>query len=156
MDAAPPSVALASLWRDRQFIAVLLAGPAFWGVLWLIEQPQDYGEWPLPSPAGFLLLALVYPVLEELVFRGALQGGLARLCLGRKTLVGITLANLFTSLVFSGLHLLNHPGLWALFVLPPSLVFGYFRDKYQRLWPPIGLHVSYNAGYFSLLGLTTS
>jgi membrane protease YdiL (CAAX protease family) len=32
----------------------------------------------------------------------------------------------------------------------PSLVFGLFKDRTQRLLAPILLHVFYNAGYFWL------
>ncbi len=32
----------------------------------------------------------------------------------------------------------------------PSLVFGYFKDKYHSLTAPILLHVFYNAGFFWL------
>ena len=62
----------------------------------------------------------------------------------------VTHANLITSLVFTGLHFIYHPPLWAASVLLPSLVFGYFKDRYRTLTTPIILHVFYNAGYFWL------
>ena len=33
-------------------------------------------------------------------------------------------------------------------MLLPSLLFGYFKDRYRSLTIPIILHVFYNAGYF--------
>ena len=33
-------------------------------------------------------------------------------------------------------------------LLVPGLVFGYFRERYNALWPAIVLHVWYNAGFF--------
>lgn len=142
---------LHQLWRDPQFIAVLLAGPAFWALLWIYLTPRFEGLWPLRSPTAFLLPALVYPVLEELVFRGLLQRALWSRSWGRKATLGISLANVETSLVFTLLHFIYHPLLWAASVFAPSLVFGYFRDRYQRVLPAVVLHVFYNAGFFWLI-----
>ena len=61
-------------------------------------------------------------------------------------------ANLLTSLVFAGMHFFYHLPLWAAAVFIPSLVFGYFKDKYLSLGPPILLHVYYNSGYYWLFG----
>jgi membrane protease YdiL (CAAX protease family) len=38
-------------------------------------------------------------------------------------------------------------------VLFPSLIFGYFRDRYTSIYPCMVLHAFYNAGYFGLTGL---
>jgi len=106
--------------------------------------------WPLRAPVPFLLSAVVYPVLEEIVFRGGVQTYL----LGRPRLgrcrFGISGANVLTSLVFSLFHLVAHAPLWALAVFVPSLVFGYFRERHDSLKSPIALHVFYNGGYFWL------
>ena len=51
------------------------------------------------------------------------------------------------SLVFTGLHFINHPPAWAASVLIPSLIFGFFRDRTGRLLAPILLHVFYNSGF---------
>jgi hypothetical protein len=56
--------------------------------------------------------------------------------------------NLLTSVAFTGLHLFFRPAWFTLGVIVPSLVFGYFRDRYRGLVPPILLHVFYNAGFF--------
>jgi membrane protease YdiL (CAAX protease family) len=34
----------------------------------------------------------------------------------------------------------------------PSLVFGYFRDRYDSVVPGAALHVFYNAGWFLAVG----
>ncbi|MEO5573578.1 MAG: JDVT-CTERM system glutamic-type intramembrane protease [Gammaproteobacteria bacterium] len=121
------------------------------GILWWCDSPLALDlAWPLRAPLTFLLLALVYPVLEELVFRGALQGALTRQTWGGRKLGPISLANFFTSLVFAGFHLFYHAPLWAALVFLPSLIFGYFRDRHQSVRPAIVLHVFYNAGYFWL------
>ncbi len=38
--------------------------------LWLFQRPQIGIIWPLKSPRTFLLLIVLYPILEEIVFRG--------------------------------------------------------------------------------------
>ena len=102
------------------------------------------------DPLPFLLAALAYPVLEEIVFRGLLQGTLYACPFGRKRLGPLSWANLLASFAFTGFHFFYHSPLWAVAVIFPSLVFGYFRDKYQSLLPPIILHVFYNTGFFWL------
>ena len=58
--------------------------------------------------------------------------------------------NLLTSVAFTGLHILLRPGWFTLGVVVPSLVFGYFRDRYEGIVPAILLHIFYNAGFFLL------
>jgi len=113
-------------------------GPAATGPAWIAERPGT-----------FLLLAGAYPVVEELVFRGGVQGELAR-WVPRTRRGPVSAANLATSALFSGLHLLSHPPLWAAAVFLPSLVFGAFRDRRSGVGAPILLHGWYNAGYFGL------
>jgi len=137
--------------RDAQFGAAIAAAPFFWGfLLWLYSPVALDPAWPLRAPLTFLSLALLYPIVEELVFRGALQSTLYRYPWARYPLGPISFANLITSLIFAGFHFFYHAPLWAALVFLPSLLFGYFRDKYQGVWPAIVLHVFYNAGYFWL------
>jgi len=101
------------------------------------------------------MLIVVYPVAEELVFRGLMQDWVRNLPWGQAQFVGITCANGITSVLFVGCHFFSHPPLAAASVLAPSLVFGYFRDRYSgqipmHLLSPMLLHVWYNAGYFLL------
>lgn len=138
--------------KDRLFWAAILAAPLFWiGLLASGNRSSDL-SWPLRSPLQFLTLAAVYPVLEELAFRGLLQGLLRTPGWGRRSVAGISAANLATSAVFALCHLWRHPPLWAALTFFPSLVFGFFRDRHQSVMPPIVLHMTYNAGYFWLFG----
>ncbi len=134
------------LSKDVYWWAALLCGPLFWAGLWLagvdIQSPDRF----LLYWERFLLVILIYPLLEEIVFRGALQGWLLERGL-TAAWGGISTANLLTSLVFTALHFIYHPPFWAAAVFLPSLVFGFFRDRYQRLTSAIALHVFYNAGY---------
>ena len=103
----------------------------------------------MEAPLLVLMLSVIRPVIEEIVFRGLLQGLCIKQRLGRKVIVGITYANIITSIVFTALHLIYHAPLLALAVFVPSLAFGYFRERYYGwLVPSILLHCFYNTGDF--------
>ena len=138
-----------ALWRDPLFLAAILAGAAVWLGLYFIQQPAIQWDWPLIKPWQFLLPVLLYPVVEEIVFRGLIQE-LVRDTVSRKSLGPVTIANLMTSVLFSALHFIYHAPLWAALVFFPSLVFGFFKDRTHRLTAPVILHVFYNAGYLWL------
>jgi membrane protease YdiL (CAAX protease family) len=147
---ANPLITLKKLVTDGPFIAALIAGPVFWGALWLSE--LTILEWggSVSNLSHFLLLVLIYPILEEIVFRGALQGWLRSLSWGTTHWGKITVANLATSIVFTLAHLSINPVLLSAAVFIPSLVFGYFRDRFGRLHASIILHIFYNAGFIWL------
>ena len=127
-----------------------MAAPLFWGVLFWLTRPAVDVLWPLTAPIVFLMPALVYPVIEEIAFRGAAQGALWKTRLADVTLGPLSGPNLLTSVAFTGLHVWLRPGWFALGVIVPSLIFGYFRDRYHGIVPSILLHVFYNAGFFWL------
>jgi membrane protease YdiL (CAAX protease family) len=135
------------LIKGGQLGLAIIAAPIFWSALWIYEAPRLEWGWPLSAPAQFLLLVVVYPVLEELVFRGALQGWLRSHSWGITEWRHVTVANAMTSVVFVLTHLFVNPVYLSIAVVLPSLIFGYFRDRYGRLRVPILLHVFYNAGY---------
>jgi uncharacterized protein len=141
-----------AFYRDRCFLAAVLAGGIFWFGLWAAMplQPvalQHVASW------GFWSLVLWQPCWEEFFFRGLLQGYCRQQPWGRRTWGGITAANGVTSLLFMAGHWWHHPPLWATAVLVPSLLFGYYRDRFTSVYPSIVLHVWYNAGYFILTGI---
>jgi hypothetical protein len=148
----PLSVAIGLIGRPR-----FHRDPLFWlavgagGLVALGLRAWAPLEGGVPDSAVLLWTALwtvfLYPVAEELAFRGALQGWLLRLRWGRRSRAGVTLANLATSAVFTGLHFVYHPALWAASVGAPSLVFGFFRDRAGSVYPSIALHVTYNLFY---------
>ncbi len=128
---------------DAHLVAALVAAVPVWCVLGVTVGPQ------LRVPAGWsawLALVLVQPLVEELVFRGALQGALLRRAPGRR--VGpVTLANVGTTAVFVVWHLGAQPLAWALAVAIPSLVFGHLRERLASVWPAVMVHIVYNAGF---------
>jgi membrane protease YdiL (CAAX protease family) len=148
------------LWRDWHFLLALLMAPIAWLSILQAGVPVIAPAWVAALPWHFAWLALVAPAVEELVFRGAMQPGLLRIITGTQCRLASfsaaqkaqVLANVATSLLFSAMHLLAHPPVWAAAVFVPSLVFGYFRDRHNSLLSPIVLHAVYNAGYFLLFG----
>ncbi|WP_127471386.1 JDVT-CTERM system glutamic-type intramembrane protease MrtJ [Thiomicrorhabdus aquaedulcis] len=139
---------------QKWFYLALLFAPLSLSTIAFIA-PNLLQHQPWHWPAWFILIVW-QPVLEELIFRGLIQQKLTHqawltrffntntalntLCIG-----GISAANLVTSLLFTSLHFLYHPPLLALGVLVPSLIFGWFFDRYHCVVPAILLHSVYNA-----------
>lgn len=145
--------------RDPHFLVALALAPFGWVLVGLATGrplvPWPPASWIIDSPQRLLLLVIVYPVLEELVFRGWLQPMLARrwprAWPTRPSAVRMTVANVATSALFAGAHLLNQPAPMALGTFAPSLVFGHLRERFGRTLPAIIVHGVYNAGFFLLV-----
>lgn len=129
----------------REYAAALGIGTGIAAVLGLLTE----GSVPAGSMT-FASLALLQPVVEELLFRGWMQGRLASTRYGSRSVAGISNANLVTTIAFVLIHFVNQPPLWALGVIFPSLLFGYFRDRSGSVWPAIVLHVVFNSAFFAL------
>jgi len=41
------------------------------------------------------------------------------------------------------------PFFWALAAFVPSMLFGYFRDRYACIYPALALHIVYNSGFLA-------
>ena len=127
-------------------LAVLLALPVWVALGWLAG-PSMRGPVGLVAWASFVL---VQPLVEELVFRGVLQGAALQLTTvnGQPRRLGpVTLANVLVTLVFVLVHLQAQPLAWALAVAVPSLVLGHLRERLASVWPAVLLHGIYNAGF---------
>jgi membrane protease YdiL (CAAX protease family) len=127
-------------------LALMLALPVWLALGWFAGSSLrlPVGAW------AWVSLALVQPLLEELVFRGLLQGQALSLLArrGRALRLGpITLANALVTLAFVALHLRAQPLAWALAVAGPSLVFGHLRERFGSIWPAVLVHSVYNAGF---------
>lgn len=139
------------MWRDVQFRAAIMVAPLIWGGLFFLFQPTPNYLWILTDFRKFIVLVFIYPILEEMVFRGWLQGELYDSWKkGKMSWQNISVANVVCSIIFASAHLFYHSILWAVMTFFPSIIFGYFRDRYQKLYPSIVLHVFYNAGYYLL------
>lgn len=123
----------------------------FWLLLYWITEPKIEISWILQKPLVFFLIIFVYPIFEEIVFRGLVQEQIASRYSGS---IGIlSIANITTSLLFVVFHFVYHSSVWAIAVFVPSLIFGYFKDKTYRLVVPMVLHVFYNFGYIFIWGV---
>lgn len=133
---------------DRSFYAALAAAPLALLIL----------QWIMPSwskgvhlQASILLSLVIWqPLVEELLFRGVIQGQLIKRSWARRCVVGLSVANISTSLLFATAHLACHAAAWAIAVMLPSLVFGHFRDRYGHILPSVLLHAAYNGSYLLL------
>ncbi len=134
-----------SLSRDKSFALALLAGPVFW---WIYSQFFASAQGREMDWGVIALLCIVYPILEELCFRGALQGTLWRTDWGPRKWGGVSRANVLSSAMFAAFHVLSQSPLWAIAVFFPAVVFGHFRDRYNSTAPGIILHGFYNAGFY--------
>ena len=129
--------------RDPHFVLAVLAAVPVW--LMLAEMVGARLRVNLALPA-LISLAVVQPVVEELVFRGALQGRLLEYGWARR--IGpVSRANLGTTAAFVALHFMAQPPAWAIAVAAPSLVFGHVRERFGSVLPAIALHSIYNAGF---------
>jgi len=128
---------------DRHFLAALALALPVWGAIALGLAGPVY------RPAGllaWLAFVLWQPLLEEVVFRGMLQGQLSRILRGSR--VGpVSAANLLATAAFAAMHLFAQPLAWALAVVAPSLIFGHLRERFDSVWPAVALHALYNAGF---------
>ena len=134
-----------NLFRDRCFILLVLIPIPFWLFLYITEGIQ-----PVANRSLFLSLVLLYPALEEILFRGLIQPTIAKYF--SKSWLIVSQSNLITSMLFVSLHFINHPPIWAFAVFIPSLAFGYIQERTDNLLAPVTLHSTYNAGYFLMLG----
>ncbi len=124
----------------------------FWLLMDIFFQPASPRNL-LEVPEVLLFSIILYPLLEEMVFRGLIQGQLMRKVRWRRGFMGVSGANLVTSVLFALLHVVHQAPLIAALIVVPSLIFGYFRDRHRSVLPGIWLHVFYNAGFITLFSL---
>ena len=128
---------------DAHFVAAAMAAMPVWLGLGMAvgERMQVVAGW-----SAWISFVLVLPLVEELLFRGLLQGQLLRLSSARR-MGPLTLANIWTTMGFVALHLPAQPLPWALAVAVPSLVFGHLRERFGSVFPAMLMHALYNTGF---------
>jgi len=139
-----PKPSVRSPIADPLFALAILAGPAGVVAWWAITGSPFDQMVPLGLWVAFLLIA-VYPLLEEVVFRGFLQGYLLEKPWARRRIGPVTAANALTTIAFAVSHWPRGGALLAFGVVGPGLIFGFFRERYGGLATPILLHAWYNA-----------
>jgi membrane protease YdiL (CAAX protease family) len=99
-----------------------------------IKQAMDIAREPSLFMASLVALAVLAPLVEELIFRGLLYGWLA-------SRWGTIVAWIVSSLAFAAAHVeLAH----VLLVLPLGLWFGWLRRRTDSLWPSLVAHMFNN------------
>jgi membrane protease YdiL (CAAX protease family) len=154
-------------WRDILYVGggfvvyfgMLIAAVSISGLLFHVDvnQEQEIGFTNVITSSDklFALISLVVlpPIVEELLFRGFLYGGV------RKRF-GFGWAMLITSVVFAIPHLAasSHGPLWIAgidtFVL--SMVLCFVREKTGSLWAPMAIHALKNGLAFIFLFIVVS
>jgi len=99
-----------------------------------VKQALDVARTPALFVASLAVMALLAPLVEEMVFRGLLYGWIA----GRW---GTVAAWLVSSILFAAAHV--EPA-HALLVFPLGLWFGWLRRRTESLWPSLVAHVVNN------------
>lgn len=140
------------LFRDWQFALALMVGCLLAFAAGVLAAAPDRNDLSL---LAMFSLVVWYPVIEELGFRGAVQGFFQTTTFGNRIIAGLSVSNILTAFLFTGLHLVYRTDAMAWLVVVPGLVFGYFRDRHGSLVAPVILHSAYNAslipGWYLLL-----
>ena len=132
--------------KDKYYWFALSAAMVIWITFAFISQKSLSFEFSGHNTQKIFLIVLLYPLIEEIVFRGLIQSYL-QVKIRQSSVRVISHANINTSILFVTLHIFYQPMIWALIVFIPSIVFGYFKEKYNSLLPSIFLHSYYNAGF---------
>jgi len=139
---------------DLQYAVALLFAPVFCFLYIKIYQEQNNDIfWLFSDIRSLFFLIFLYPIVEELIFRGLIQEYIERKTHKITVFKALSWANIFTSLLFVLMHLAYHSPIWAMLVFFPSLVFGYFKERYEHIIPSIVLHSFYNLWHFSIIGI---
>lgn len=128
-------------WRDPLYIVWLLLGCS---VAALVGHFSIFSIGLYFSYANLLFIGVIYPILEEVTFRGFFMGLVLKFREARYSISGISGANLLTTLCFTFFHWATQQSVTAWWVIIPSLLFGWARERYDSLIAPIILHICFN------------
>jgi membrane protease YdiL (CAAX protease family) len=91
-----------------------------------------------------LLLIVLAPLLEEIVFRGGIQESLLRR-LSPSRAAGSWVVNVATAIAFAAAHTLTQLSFVSVLTVLPALVIGWLYQRTRRLAPCVALHAFFNA-----------
>lgn len=110
-----------------------------------LDQKQDIGfsqlNTVLEYGAAFVLLVIIAPFFEELLFRGYLFGAM-------RHKIGFVASALLTSFTFALMHSQLNVGI-DVFIL--SLFLCYLREKFESIWPGVLVHAFKNGLAYVIL-----
>ncbi|MBS0395283.1 MAG: JDVT-CTERM system CAAX-type protease [Proteobacteria bacterium] len=138
----PPGRPGDPVWLGLALLA-LAASAVVWSVVGVDPLPMR----PRDATAWLGLLAW-QPLIEELLFRGLVQGTLLQTRAGRAAWGPVSAANLTASGLFTAAHFLHHAPLWAAATLGPSLALGWLRERHRSTWSAVIAHALFNAAFF--------
>ncbi len=136
-------------WVGRIFplialVAIIVSGSGFGTPN--AASPKILGITPSGTAGWVILIVLPVigaPLVEELFFRGLLQGAFTRR-------IGAIPALFVTAIIFSFAHILNEGILAPIVLFPMALVLGYLRHKTGRLAAGMVAHAFFNASLLLL------
>lgn len=140
----------ASLSKNDLLLLALFTLPVFALILAMSSDlrmnPNEFGFY------FFLHALVIFPLIEEAVFRGFFQDGLNQIeDLSQHFLGEISIANVISSAVFALLYFIVTSSLLAFLVFLPSLLLGLIREKTQSLFWPVLLHLYLSVCFFVLV-----
>jgi membrane protease YdiL (CAAX protease family) len=125
-------------------VCIVVAGSGFGSPN--AASPRILGVTPSGTAGWAVLVSLAVigaPLVEELFFRGLLQGAFTRR-------IGAVPALFVTASIFSFAHVLNEGLLAPLVLFPMAVVLGYLRYRTGRLAAGMVAHALFNASVFLL------
>lgn len=134
--------------RDPAWWILITIGLAACLALWTILGIDPTASVPRGAGSWIGVIGL-QPLVEELLFRGVVQGALLRTIAGARRCAQLSVANGVSSLAFVALHFVHHPPLWALATLAPSLALGWLRERHGSTWSAALTHAIFNAEFFA-------
>lgn len=131
-------------WPLTVWLAIGLVSPLVaWGVVAM--------GWPIRAEGGWLLWWALAgsPLLEEVVYRAAVQPALVARLSARFPAHAGHWANVLTALLFVAVHSPAH-GVWAVCWMVPGCVLGELFRQTQRVWPCVLMHAWFNASLWGV------
>jgi membrane protease YdiL (CAAX protease family) len=93
------------------------------------------------TPSGLLYICLIGPIVEELIFRGAIMRSLERF--------GLNFSIVISSLIFGLFHIFTVQAVFAFFI---GMILGYIASRYSLKWSILA-HIMINSAATGLSAL---
>ena len=135
-----------TLCKNKDFDYKLFITFLSLGFAYIIIRALFFSDTYYYSNKIFLNFIIFAPIIEEWTFRGIIQKNLLQYL--DKRILGISLANILASFLFSVIHLFYNSILHSIAVFIPSLIFGITYEKCGKIYLSILLHSFYNLNVF--------
>ncbi|MDR1042613.1 MAG: CPBP family intramembrane metalloprotease [Clostridiales Family XIII bacterium] len=108
-----------------------------------VTELLDQSMRTLETPTGLLYICIVGPIVEELIFRGAIMRSLERF--------GLNFSIVISSLIFGLFHIFTVQAIFAFFM---GLILGYLASRYSIKWSILA-HIMINSTAMGISALGT-